>query len=200
MSFERERKYRIKNQEAFNRVVSQNLRKSLIIQWYDNFGVRTRLEKVDGEEIWNLNFKKEIEKGLRQEKEKIINKNMVNPESLKNQKLVMKFRYFLNYDPEIVVDELLNPCNCINYKKDLKEIKYLLEIEEKTKNVDLDGYLRNFLGSLYLELEDLTYKEGYNNTDFAGEYICEWETFWKNINSNTWCEVSKNFFGRKNGS
>lgn len=187
MTLEKERKFKIKSQTVFKKLISQSLNKTLIVQWYDNQGLRTRLEKFsDDNEIWTLNYKKEIAKGIREEEEKIIKKDCVNIEVLKNQRMVMKYRYLLNQDPEIVIDELLNPNNCINYRKELKEIKYLLEIEEKSKNINLDSYLKDFLGKLYFDLEDLTYKEGYNNSDFAGEYICEWETFWENINSKIW--------------
>ena len=41
----------------------------------------------------------------------------MNVEDLKCQRMVMKHRYLLNKDPEIVIDELLNPNNCINYKR-----------------------------------------------------------------------------------
>lgn len=187
MTLEKERKFKIKSQTVFKKLISQSLNKTLIVQWYDNQGLRTRLEKFsDDNEIWTLNYKKEIAKGIREEEEKIIKKDCVNIEVLKNQRMVMKYRYLLNQDPEIVIDELLNPNNCINYRKELKEIKYLLEIEEKSKNINLDSYLKDFLGKLYFDLEDLTYKEGYNNSDFAGEYICEWETFWENLNSKIW--------------
>jgi len=183
MILEKEKKYRIKSQYVFNKLVSRSLCRALIVQWYDNAGLRTRLEKLSDNEIWTLNYKKELTKGIREEEERTIEKSHVNVEDLKCQRMVMKHRYLLNKDPEIVIDELLNPNNCINYKKDLKEIKYLLEIEEKTINIDLDSYLKDFLVELYFGLEDLTYKEGYNNSDFAGEYVCEWDALWKYINS-----------------
>jgi hypothetical protein len=87
--------------------------------------------------------------------------------------MVMKKRYLLNKDPEIVVDELLNPDNCIMYKKEFSEIMYLLEIEEKGKKVDLTKFLMDFLGDVFWKLEDLTYLDGYNNSDFAGEHQCD---------------------------
>jgi hypothetical protein len=59
------------------------------------------------------------------------------------------------------------------YKKEFSEIMYLLEIEEKGKKVDLTKFLMDFLGDVFWKLEDLTYLDGYNNSDFAGEHQCD---------------------------
>lgn len=172
MKIEREKKFRIPDYYIFKELISKSKEISLIIQWYDRKGRRTRLEKKNNKEIWTTNIKKEIEKGLREEIEYVINPEKVDIEDMKNQRMVIKNRYILNYDPEVVVDEILNPDNCINYKKDLSEIRYLLEIEEKFEKVDLESFLKDFLQDLYYELEDLTYLEGYNNSDFAGTHNC----------------------------
>lgn len=182
MQIENEKKYRIKSEYTFKKIISKSFQKSLIFQWYDENGVRTRLEKKNIEEIWTLNIKKELEKGIREEEEKPLNSKEVNLDKLKSQRMVIKNRYLLNSDPEIIVDEILNPNNCIKYKKALSEIKYLLEIEEKSKKVDLDKFLRVFLGEPYKDLEDLTYQDGYNNSDFAGEHNCDLYNIIKGIN------------------
>ncbi|POZ92492.1 hypothetical protein [Petrotoga halophila] len=173
MKYENERKYRIPDKYIFKKLVSLAFDEWLILQWYDKKGLRTRLEIKKGEKVWTTNLKKEIKKGLREEEEGFIKEEEIDFDKLKSQRMVMKKRYLLNKDPEIVVDELLNPDNCIMYKKEFSEIMYLLEIEEKGKKVDLTKFLMDFLGDVFWKLEDLTYLDGYNNSDFAGEHQCD---------------------------
>lgn len=173
MKYENERKYRIPDKYIFKKLVSLAFDEWLILQWYDKKGLRTRLEIKKGEKVWTTNLKKEIKKGLREEEEDFLNEKEIDFDNLKSQRMVMKKRYLLNKDPEIVVDELLNPDNCIMYKKEFSEIMYLLEIEEKEKKVDLTEFLMDFLGDVFWKLEDLTYLDGYNNSDFAGEHQCD---------------------------
>lgn len=184
LKYENERKYRIPDIYIFKKLVSQAFDEWLILQWYDKNGLRTRLEIKKGEKVWTTNLKKEIKKGLREEEEGFIKEEDIDFDNLKSQRMVMKKRYLLNKDPEIVVDELLNPDNCIRYKKEISEIMYLLEIEEKGKKVDLTKFLMDFLGDIFWKLEDLTYLDGYNNSDFAGEHQCD-------LNKIIGCEKSK---------
>ncbi len=172
MKYENERKYRIPDIYLFKKLISISFEEWLILQWYDKNGLRTRLEIKKGEKVWTTNLKKEIKKGLREEEEGFIKEEEIDFDNLKNQKMVMKKRYLLNKDPEIVIDELMNPGKCIRYKKEFSDIMYLLEIEEKEKKVDLTKFLMDFLGDTFWKLEDLTYLDGYNNSDFAGEHEC----------------------------
>jgi len=173
LKYENERKYRIPEKYLFEKLVSFAFDEWLILQWYDKNGLRTRLEIKKGEKVWTTNLKKEITKGLKEEQEEFINEEKIDYDNLKSQRMVMKKRYLLNKDPEIIVDELLNPDNCIRYKKKLSKIAYLLEIEEKEKKVDLTRFLMSFLGDIFWKLEDLTYLDGYNNSDFAGKHECD---------------------------
>jgi hypothetical protein len=179
LKYENERKYRIPDIYLFKKLISISFDEWLILQWYDKNGLRTRLEIKKGEKVWTTNLKKEIKKGLREEEEGFIKEEEIDFDNLKNQRMVMKKRYLLNKDPEIVIDELMNPDNCIRYKKEFSDIMYLLEIEEKGKKVDLTKFLMDFLGDIFWKLEDLTYLDGYNNSDFAGEHECDLnKLFW----------------------
>jgi hypothetical protein len=179
LKYENERKYRIPDKYIFKKLVSLAFDEWLILQWYDKKGLRTRLEIKKGEKVWTTNLKKEIKKGLREEEEDFLNEKEIDFDNLKSQRMVMKKRYLLNKDPEIVIDELMNPDNCIRYKKEFSDIMYLLEIEEKEKKVDLTKFLMDFLGDIFWKLEDLTYLDGYNNSDFAGEHECDLnKLFW----------------------
>ncbi|BBE31995.1 hypothetical protein OSSY52_21360 [Tepiditoga spiralis] len=137
---EKEKKY-ILNEKNFKRLIKNAIKYSVIIQWYNEKNERIRVEILNNEELWTKNIKIPLNELKRIEKEYKISKP--NMDSLKDFKVVIKKRYYLFFDPEIIIDEILNPKNSIKYKN-YEKIRYLLEIEEKSKRIDsFDNYIKN---------------------------------------------------------
>lgn len=163
---ERERKYIFTNYFLFLNLKRKAIKKIKIIQFYNDKNERYRLNL--NEDIWIYNQKKYISYEKRFEKENIINNDKINDLKLSNSKCVAKYRYILNEDPEIVLDEIKNIDNILNYKKNLK---YILEIEEKNIYIkDLDDYLKNYLMDDYNYLKDVTNLKEFSNINFASNF------------------------------
>ena len=142
---EKEKKYTL-SEKNFKRLIKNAIKYSVIIQWYNERGVRIRVEILKNKKIWTKNTKIQLNELKRIEKEHEISKP--DTELLKNWKVVVKKRYYLFFDPEIIVDEILNPKNSIKYRN-YEEIKYLLEIEEKNKKIaSFDKYIKDKFGFL----------------------------------------------------
>lgn len=171
MKIEIERKYLINSEIAFNEMIKKSIFNIYLVQWYFITGERYRyIIYNNNKEKWFYNKKESINREIRKEIEKEINPDDVNLKLLTKANVVMKKRYIINSNPEIIIDNILNPNNIINYKKDVNLIKHLLEIEimeNKNYNFDeiIDKYLKNYKNSLI----DVTFLEGFNNLEFAGE-------------------------------
>jgi hypothetical protein len=162
-----ERKYIIKSKKLFDNLVNKSFKRILIAQWYD-YNERYRLVFDFKNKTWTKNSKIEISKEKRIEAEEEINETEINFDNLSKRRVVVKERFFLNNDPEIIIDNLFNLNNRINYLKPFEEIHYLLEIEQKNISINnFNNELLKITNSL-TDIEEVTFLDGYNNAEFAG--------------------------------
>jgi hypothetical protein len=163
-----ERKYIIKSKKLFDSLVKKSFKKILIAQWYD-FNERYRLVFDCNKKIWTKNSKIEISKEKRIEEEEKINETEINFDNLSKRRVVVKERFFINNDPEIIIDNLINLNNKIYYLKPFEEIQHLLEIEQKSIPIDdFENELKKITNSLE-DIKEVTFLDGYNNAEFAGK-------------------------------
>lgn len=174
-----ERKYIIKDvSEKIDKLKRKSLKKIGIIQWYENseeLEERIRLtisyDKVIGHTyFWEKTTKKPTNNPQeRIEDEKTLDpRKGINLSDFENKKSVFKIRYILKEDPEIVLDEFLK----IDNSNNLESIKnpyegYYLEIEERQHKCDFEQELKNLNLELGIDLEDVTGKAEYKNSQRA---------------------------------
>ena len=168
MKIEKERKYIFADPtDPLNLIVKAKTR-SLIFQWYLNEGERIRLEISSGKFLWTRNLKTEIDVQSRYEEEVSLNPSDIDFNRLFTHPMVVKNRYFLEYDPEIIIDEILNPAGMIKYNMpQTGEKLFLTEIEEKDTFVkDLSEFMNRFFANR--TLIDVTGLKKYKNSEIAG--------------------------------
>jgi len=176
---ESERKYLIKNiDKKVDKLKKNSIKKVGIIQWYEDdkeTEERTRLtifyDKIIGHtHLWEKTTKKPTKDPQKRiEDEKILDpRKEVNLSDFENKKSVVKIRYILKENPEIVLDEFLEIDNSKDFKSITKPIKrYLLEIEERQNECDFDKELKDLGLELGKDLEDVTENKEYKNIQMA---------------------------------
>ncbi|HOO75068.1 MAG TPA: hypothetical protein PLS66_07230 [Tepiditoga sp.] len=175
MKYEKELKYTL-SEKIFLILKEKSIKKIQIAQWYMNDNTRLRLELYNGNKKWLKTSKKRINNLLREESEEEVHPDKIDSEDLKNHSVVLKYRYIISYEPEIITDEIINLSGRIIYNTDYQKIKYLLEIEEKSNPIEnLEKYLFNYLKNLYninsKELNPVYNDFRFNNSYFAGKGI-----------------------------
>lgn len=168
MKIEKERKYIFDDQTVALNLIRKAKTRSLIFQWYLDEGERIRLEISSEKFSWTRNFKTEIDIQSRYEDESSLNPSDVEFNRLSTYPVVVKNRYFLEYDPEIIVDEILNPAEMIKYNMpQTGEKLFLMEIEEKNTFVeDLSEFVNKIFSNE--SLIDVTGLKKYKNSEIAG--------------------------------
>ncbi|GAB6188357.1 hypothetical protein JCM30566_00960 [Marinitoga arctica] len=172
MGIEIERKYTLDEVEA-EKLKNKSIKKIGIIQWYLKSSeneierVRLQLMKKNNEIIkkWNYAYKANTDiphEKIEKEKEYIPN----NINELYEKKVVIKIRYIIKNNPEIVLDEFIE---IFGLKYNIPE-KYLLEIEMKEIK---KYYKENFDEILEKEkikiLKDVTEDYRYYNNNIANK-------------------------------
>ncbi|BBE31728.1 hypothetical protein OSSY52_18690 [Tepiditoga spiralis] len=106
------------DEEKLKKLKENAVKKIGIIQWYTDKNIKLILEK---QSTGILKYWIENEKSIK------IKHDLI--EKLKDSKLIVKVKYVIKKDPEIILYEYLTPFN-LNYSKN---INYMLEIEKKNK-------------------------------------------------------------------
>jgi hypothetical protein len=128
-----ERKYKLSFKKAKS-LISQAKKKAGILQWYDLFNnVRYRLqivlEKSGFGYIWIKTIKRSTSNSeIRYEHEEILNPRELSISDFEDLPFVLKVRYFLKDDPEVVIDEFLTDM----HRQQLPDTRYFLEMELKS--------------------------------------------------------------------
>ncbi len=170
-----EKKYSLEDREKIERLKRNSIKKTGIIQWYEeteNPQKRIRLtisydEVIGHTHVWEKATKKLTDNPEeRFETEDFLDpRKDINLSDLENKKNVVKIRYLIKENPEIVLDEFLEIDNKDIFKpKNDDPGLYYLEIETK-ENKD-DSYFENELKSIGLEItdvRDLTKERSYQN-------------------------------------
>jgi CYTH domain-containing protein len=170
MSIEIERKFIVDEAES-DKLKKRSIKKIGIIQWYlkseENEIERVRLQLIreNGEiiEKWNYAYKANTNiPHVKIENEKdYVTKNI---DDLFNKKMVVKIRYIIKENPEIVLDEFVE-FEYLHYN--INE-KYLLEIEMKEiKEYNTEDFLNELKKENIKIIKDVTEDYKYYNNNIA---------------------------------
>ncbi|ODN30758.1 hypothetical protein [Fervidobacterium thailandense] len=143
--------------EKLQESVEKLIRKEIgIVQWYlptdrEDTEKRLRLEIVKQPTgmltRWILTEKMDTDDpAVRLETERFVEPSEETLRELRNARVVVKQRYFLSEDPEIVIDEFLTPGD-IRYDFDFENLA-VLEVEEKSLKIDTEEDLKGLLARL----------------------------------------------------
>ncbi|HEU23543.1 hypothetical protein [Athalassotoga sp.] len=175
---ENERKYLLEDREKIERLKHNSVKKIGIIQWYEeteNPQERKRITISYDEVIGHTHVWEKTTKTLTDDPEdRLETKDCLDPRKdinlsdLENKKNVVKIRYIIKENPEIVLDEFLqiDSKDILKPKNDDPGLYYLeIETKEDKDNKD-DSYFENELKGIGLEIKDvkdLTKEKSYQN-------------------------------------
>ncbi|HOO74712.1 MAG TPA: hypothetical protein PLS66_05430 [Tepiditoga sp.] len=172
ISKEKERKYILKK-DKINELLEKQIKKEGLIQWYidpeegyDETRIRLVIENNPSGKMkkWIKTSKKKTDnKDLRYEKEESIEMIEDEEKKLNNKKNIIKIRYYICKNPEIIIDEFLRP---YDKKYNNFDYKYLMEIEMKNEEKSFEEILKEKNLEEYIENE-ITGK--ISNKDIASE-------------------------------
>lgn len=160
---EKEKKWILK-EEDFNSLTTEKPKYKILQYYVNNVRYRFQYDIENSIETWIKCKKVKINDTEKIEEEERILTSDLPPFIFSETKILAKYRWVLNNDPELVIDKIID-IDSIIYP--YPNIKYLLEVEEKMtfiKNLD-DWILDRFP---YMELLDSTNTKYSSNMNLAG--------------------------------